>query len=172
MDTYRSRPPPVLTKGGRPPNRRPMARPKKRPDRVDLLTNAAQILDTAGNPAEAEAVRDAVAELTRTKTRETNPTLTLWTFPETWRAAQEAGSIPDLIDAGFTALLAGRFTPTKAPRSAGGGRASFSGRAAVARQQEVADYVAAHADELGWSPSPRQVAAAWLEHKFGPRKRT
>jgi hypothetical protein len=149
-----------------------VARPKKHPDRVELLTSAAQILDTGGNPDEAEAVRDALTELTRVKARADNPTLSLWTYPETWRAAQQAGSIPDLIDEGFKALLAGSFTPKKAPRSAGGGRATFSGRADVERRQAVTAYIKAHADELGWTPSPQQVAAAWLEYKFGPYKRT
>jgi hypothetical protein len=147
-----------------------VARPKKHPDRARLLTSAAQILDTGGNPDEAEAVREALTELTRVKARDDNPTLSLWTHPETWRAAQQAGSIPDLIDEGFKALLAGRFTPKKAPRSTG--RATFSGRADVERRREVTAYIEAHAEEFGWSPSPQQVAAAWLEHKFGPHKRT
>ncbi|MFD0393298.1 hypothetical protein ACFQ3Z_15810 [Streptomyces nogalater] len=58
------------------------------------------------------------------------------------------------------------------PRGAGGAKSNFSARATAERRQEVADYVEAHADELGWSPSPQQVAAAWLEHRFGPHKRT
>jgi hypothetical protein len=149
-----------------------MARPRKRPDREALLTNAAQILDTEGHPEEAAAVRDALAELTRVKARDDNPTLSLWTFRDTWKAAQDAGSIPDLVDEGFTAFLAGRFKPKKAPRTAGGSKGTYSARATSERRQEVADYVAAHAGELGWTPSPQQVAAAWLEHKFGPHKRT
>lgn len=171
MDTYRSRSPSAGPWDGRPPNRRPtVARPRKHPDRVELLTSAAQILDTGGNAAEAEAVREALTELTRVKARGDNPTLRLWTYPETWRAAQQAGSIPDLINEGYTALLAGRFTPKKPAR--GAGRASFSGRATIERQQAVTAYIEEHADALGWSPSPESVAVAWLEHKFGPHKRT
>jgi hypothetical protein len=150
-----------------------VARPKKRPAQAELLTQAAEKLANVGMPEHADAIREALSELTRPKTREDNPTLTVWTTPETWRAAQEAGSVPDIIEEGFAALLAGRFQPTKAQRRTGGpAKGSFSARATVDRQREVADYVDAHADDLGWSPSARQVAAAWLEHKFGPQPRT
>lgn len=174
MDTTRSRPPTVNPPGGRPPNRRAtVARPKKHPAQVDLLTEAADKLAEVGMPEHADAVREALAELTRPKARKGNPTFTVWTTPEIWRAAQEAGSVPDHVEEGFAALLAGRFKPAKARRTTGGpAKDSFSARATVARQREVAEYVAAHADDLGWSPSARQIAAAWLEHKFGPQPRT
>jgi hypothetical protein len=150
-----------------------VARPKKRPAQAELLTQAAEKLANVGMPEHADAIREALTELTRPKAREGNPTLTVWTTPEIWRAAQEAGSVPDLIEEGFAALLAGRFKPAKARRTTGGpAKGSFSARATVDRQREVTDYVAAHADTLGWSPSARQVAAAWLEHKFSPRPRT
>jgi hypothetical protein len=150
-----------------------VARPKKHPAQVDLLTEAADKLAGIGMPKHATAVRDALTELTRPKARAGNPTLTVWTTPEIWRAAQEAGSVTDVVEEAFDALLAGRFKPKKARRTAGGSaKGSFSARATVDRQNEVAEYVAAHADTLGWSPSPRQIAAAWLEHKFGTPPRT
>jgi hypothetical protein len=148
-----------------------LARPKKRPDPA-LVQQAADKLDSIGEPVLAEAVRETLPELTRARARDDNPTLPLYTYRETWKAAQQTGSIPDLIDEGFTALLAGRFKPKPAPRGAGAAKGSFSARASADRRQEVAAYVEAHADELGWSPSPQQVAAAWLEHRFGPHKRT
>ncbi|MFC5654553.1 hypothetical protein [Streptomyces nogalater] len=148
-----------------------MARPKKRPDPA-LVQQAADKLDSIGEPVLAAAVRETLPELTRPRVREGNPTLPLYTYRDTWTAAQKAGSIPDLVEEGFTAFLAGRFKPKPAPRGAGGAKSNFSARATAERRQEVADYVEAHADELGWSPSPQQVAAAWLEHRFGPHKRT
>ncbi|MFE5037129.1 hypothetical protein [Streptomyces sp. NPDC056683] len=147
-----------------------MARPKK--ERTVLLDRAAQILDTDGHVDEAAAVRSALAELTRSRSRDDNPNLSVYTFRETWLTAQQAGSIPDLVEEGFAALLAGRFKPKRAQRGDGSGKANFSARARADRRQEVAAYIEAHADTLGWSPSPQQVAAAWLEHRFGPRKRT
>jgi hypothetical protein len=148
-----------------------LARPKKRPDAA-LVQQAADKLDSIGEPDLAEAVRETLPELTRARAREDNPTLPLYTYRETWRAAQAAGSIPDLVEEGFDAFLAGRFKPKRAPRGAGGDKANFSARATAERRQEVAAYIEAHADDLGWSPSPQQVAAAWLEHRFGPHKRT
>jgi hypothetical protein len=152
-----------------------LARPKKRPHQAELLTEAADFLDEEGRPRHAAAVREALSELTRVKARDDNPTLTLYTYRDTWRAAQAAGSVPDIIDEGFAAFLAGRFKPKKTARGAGGVKGvkgSFSARATVERRDEVLGYAIAHTGELGWSPSPQQVAAAWLEHKYGPHKRT
>ncbi|MFF1284341.1 hypothetical protein ACFVY4_26815 [Streptomyces sp. NPDC058299] len=154
-----------------------MARPKKHPAQTDLLAESAEFLDEAGKPDHAKAVREVLSDLTRSRAREDNPTLSLWTYRETWRAAQDdcekrGRSIPDLVEDGFAAFLAGRFKPKKAQRASGGAKGQFSARASAERRQEVAAYVAAHAESLGWSPSPQQVAAAWLEHKYGPYKRT
>lgn len=176
MDS-RSRPPSARPLGGRPP-RGPttLARPKKRPAQAQLLTEAAQFLDAAEKPEHAEAVREALSDLTRTRVRADNPTFTVYTLREAWQAAQQAAedsdrSVSDLVEEGFAALLAGRFKPKKAPRGAGSEKSTFSARASQERRQEVIDYAAAHADDLGWSPSPQQVAAAWLEHRYGPDSR-
>ncbi|MHB9862011.1 hypothetical protein [Streptomyces sp. YIM S03343] len=148
-----------------------MARPKKRPDHVDLLKQAAEVLDNIGQPQLAQAVRETLPELTRSRERADNPTFRVYTYKDAWEAAQAAGSVAEIIDAGFAALLAGRFKPKQAPRTGGGSKGGFTSRASVDRQQQVAAYVEAHADELGWAPTPNQVASAWIEHKYGPRKR-
>lgn len=171
------RPPSARPPGGRPP-RGPttLARPKKRPAQAQLLTEAAQFLDAAEKPEHAEAVREALSDLTRTRVRADNPTFTVYVHHETWQAAQQAAegsgrSVPDLVEEGFATFLAGDFEPQKAPRGPGSEKDTFSVRAAQERRQEVTDYATAHAADLGWCPSPRQVAAAWLEHRYGPDSR-
>ncbi|MEU2426994.1 hypothetical protein ABZ619_39280 [Streptomyces sp. NPDC007851] len=149
-----------------------MARPRKSPAQTELLTEAAEFLEAAGKPEHAAAVRDALTEVTRSKSREdADPTFTVYVRSSTWRNAQKAGAVPDLIEEGFAALLAGRFKPTR-PARGGGQKGTFSARASHDRREQVTAYVTAHAKKLGWEPSPRQVAAAWLEHKYGAESGT
>ncbi|MEW2301939.1 hypothetical protein AB0958_18530 [Streptomyces sp. NPDC006655] len=150
----------------------------KSTEQVALLTEAVELLAAAGKPRHAEAVQEALAKITDSKASEDNPTLPLWMYRDTWKAAQtycekRGQSVSDVIDEGFKALLAGRFKPKKAPRATGGAKKGpFTARATSERTQQVTDYVTAHAEELGWTPSPSQVAAAWLEHKHGERRHT
>ncbi|WP_128382400.1 hypothetical protein [Streptomyces cavernae] len=141
-----------------------MARPRKT-TLPDLLAAAAERLEALGEPELAAAVRDARAKLTASKASPDNPTLPLYVQRETWERAQAAGSTIDAVEAGFTAFLAGKFTPKPLPR--GGDKTRASSRASSQRTAEVEAYAAAHADELGWTPSASQVANAWLEHKYG-----
>ncbi|MFE2540966.1 aldo-keto reductase family protein [Actinacidiphila glaucinigra] len=145
--------------------RKTLARPRR--TLPDQLATAADRLAAIGEPVLAEAVRKAREELTRSKASDDNPTLPLYLRKETWERAKAAGSTLDAVEAGFVALLAGRFKPQRPPRGGTEPKSNFSSRASVERQAEVVAYVTAHADELGWSPSPGQVAAAWLEHKYG-----
>lgn len=149
--------------------------PKKKPDLVTTVQQAARKLDDVGEPVLASGVREMAQEYTRlsTKSREDNPTLSLWVDTAAFNAAQAAGSVLDIIDQGFLALLAGGFKPQRPRRGASGetARGSRTARATVDRQREVTAYVTAHAEELGWEPTPRQVAAAWIEQQFGPRGR-
>jgi hypothetical protein len=133
----------------------------------DLLDKAAERLEALGEPSElAEAVREAREKLfTRPRARPESSTLSLYVRRETWERAQAAGSTIDAVEAGFAALLAGKFTPQRPPK--GGDKGKFSSRASVQRTAEVEAYVKEHADELGWTPSASQVANAWLEHKYG-----
>jgi hypothetical protein len=132
----------------------------------ELLTKAADRLTGLGEDELAQAVRDAHAQLTKPKASKDSPTLPLYLRRETWERAQAAGSTMDAVEAGFAALLAGRFAPKPLPRG-GGDKGKYSSRASVQRTAQVEAYVADHADELGWTPSASQVAAAWLEHKYG-----
>jgi hypothetical protein len=149
-----------------------LVRPRKSPAQTELLAEAADLLDEAGKPQHADAVRDALAEISRPKAREDlNPTLPVYVRTTTWRAAQQAGAVPKAIEEGFAALLAGRFTPPE-PTRGGGRKSSYSGRAPRELQDQVAEYVTKHAKKLKWSPSPGQVAAAWLEHQYGAESGT
>lgn len=172
MDTNRSRPPSARSPGGRPPQRRAeLARPRKSPAQTELLTEAAELLDGLGKPEHAAAVRDARAEVTRSKAREDlNPTFTVYVRTSTWSNAQKAGAIPALVEEGFAALLAGRFKPK--PPARGGQKGTYSARAPRERHEQVTAYVTKHAKQLGWTPSSKQVAAAWLEHKYGAESGT
>lgn len=169
MDTNRSRPPSARSSGGRPPPRSTdLARPKENPAQIQLLTESVELLESIGKPDHANAVRDALNEATRSKTGEdTSPTFTVYVRTSTWQAAQKAGAIPDLIEEGFAALLAGRFKPTRPVRGGGAKKDTYSARASHERREQVTAYVTRNAKKLGWEPSPRQVAAAWLEHKYG-----
>lgn len=179
MDTYRSRPPSARPRAGRPPNRRPtLARPQTNP-LPGLLDDAAAELAGLGKHKLAAAVREAREKLfTRARSRPDNPTLPLYLRTETWERAQAAGPTADAVEAGFAALLAGKFRP-QPPARGGGPKGKYSTRAEARRQAEVEAYVKAHADELvklGWPqdrlPSASQVANAWLEHKYGKPART
>jgi hypothetical protein len=134
----------------------------------DLLATAAERLEALGEPSElAAAVREAREKLFTRANRANpgNPTLPLYLLRATWERAQAAGPTTDSIEAGFTALLAGRFKPKPLPQ--GGEKGRYSSRASAEQMAAVAAYVEAHAEDLGWTPSPSQVAAAWLEHKYG-----
>jgi hypothetical protein len=131
----------------------------------DLLAKAADRLTDFGETELAAAVREALAKLTASKASPDNPTLPLYVRKETWERAQAAGSTIDAVEAGFAALLSGKFTPQRLPR--GGDKGKYSSRCSAQRQAQVEAHVEAHADELGWAPSASQVAAAWLEHKYG-----
>jgi len=173
VDTNRSRPPLARSPGGRPPPRSAnLVRPRKSPAQTELLTEAVELLEGIGKPDHAGAVREALAEVTRTKGREDiNPTFTVYLRTQTWQDAQKAGPTAELVEEGFAALLAGRFTP-KPPARGGGPKGSYSTRAPRERHDQVEAYVAKHAKKLGWKPSSKQVAAAWLEHKYGAESGT
>jgi len=165
VETNRSRSPSARPRAGRPPNRRPtLARPRTT-QLPDMLIKAADRLADFGEHELAEWVRKAHAQLTRSKASKDSPTLPVYVRRETWERAQAAGSTMDAVEAGFAALLAGRFTPK--PLLRGGEKGRHSSRASVQRTAQVEAYVTEHADELGWTPSASQVAAAWLEHKYG-----
>jgi hypothetical protein len=130
-----------------------------------MLTKAADRLADFGENELADWVRKGREQLTKPKASKDSPTLPVYVRRETWERAQAAGSTMDAVEAGFTALLAGRFTPQPLPR--GGEKKKYSSRASVHRTALVEAYVVEHGDEFGWTPSASQVAAAWLEHKYG-----
>nr|WP_202446850.1 hypothetical protein [Streptomyces sp. SID5468] len=146
-----------------------------------LLVRAADKLNEVGEAQLAEAVRQVLPPVTY---EEDGPggdaVLSLWIRKSTMQAAQRDASergqtVAGIVDAGFTALLAGQFKPTKQPKAPAGSadpKGTTSIRLSATRQAQVADYVNEHADDLGWKPSPAQVAVAWLEHQYPAPSRT
>jgi hypothetical protein len=157
-----------------------VARPKKRPD-PELIAEAAAELEAARRPELAAAVRALLPELTRPRTRAGYPTITLYVWGSTWQAAlaeaeRRGVAVGDLVDEGYAALMAGRWKPRRPKRGEPGAspddrRQNQSTGLDAGRRAQVTAWVAEHADELGWKPSDRQVGAAWLEHKYGPKRR-
>ncbi|MGR3875707.1 hypothetical protein ACUXZZ_45060 (plasmid) [Streptomyces graminifolii] len=149
-----------------------MARTRKNPAQIELITESIDLLVGLGKPDHAEAIRELLPEATRSRAREDiNPTLPVYLRTSTWRAAQQDGAVPKVVEEGFTALLEGRFKPTR-PLRGGEKKSNYSARAPRELQEQVSAYVAQNAKKLGWEPSPAQVAAAWLEHKYGAESGT
>ncbi|MFJ3793922.1 hypothetical protein [Kitasatospora sp. NPDC090091] len=93
-----------------------------------------------------------------------------WTRAQTAAAAVHRRTMEDEINDGFTALLAGTWVPSPPRRAAYGqgaaDRTTRTVRMPATRTAEVAAYVAANAERLGWDPTPAKVAAAWIEEKY------
>ncbi|MFI9331907.1 hypothetical protein ACIGZJ_30750 [Kitasatospora sp. NPDC052868] len=130
-----------------------------------------------------DELADAVAEFLQLKTTkpQDKPNLPMYMSSATWERAKaavaaEGRTMEDEVEAGYTALLSGRWVPDRHPRARHGSGASAAKttknvRVATERTEQVAAYVAAHAEAWGWSPSPAQVGAAWLEAKHGSPSR-
>jgi hypothetical protein len=140
-------------------------------DLRQLVGEAADALDSHGEAGLAAAVRTHLDRTAYVYTGD-KPTLPLYIRTTTWTRAQagtaaEGSSIEQAVENGFEEFLAGRFRPEPQPRGSGAGKATKSTRARQSLREQVAYYAADHADEIGWHPSPGQVAALWLEHLYG-----
>ncbi|MFC5911763.1 hypothetical protein [Streptacidiphilus monticola] len=143
--------------------------PKSSPSLRERAEAAARFLDQAGEPAHAETVRE-LAE--RAAGRRGTPALVTYVYEDTWRQVlADPTPTTELIEQGYAALLAGTWRPRRPARAKRGGPARTQGntRFSKERREEVAQYIAAHADEIGWEPTADQVASAWLEENFPPR---
>lgn len=145
------------------------------------LTVASDRLRESGDPDLAEAI-DAVTaprgwELLKKPAKETtaDPNMALWMNKAIKDAihakARAAGdSLPDVVDEGFRAFLAGDFVPAKPLRSARGS-ATPKDNLNVRPSKELRDQVEAlcpeRSAELGWKVTPGLVAAAWLYEEYG-----
>lgn len=91
-------------------------------------------------------------------------------------AEQEASdSLTADVEEGLEAFVAGDFSPQPAARSAYGAgeeKVNLNVRVSAELKARVEQAALDRADELGWTPKPMHVAAAWLNHKYPAPKKT
>ena len=138
---------------------------------------AAEFLASLGTPEAAEHAENlrAYAERTRRRPVAGNPGLSLYVNTAAWaeatKEAERTGvTVTQMVDRGFDEFLSGRFVPPAPVRARRGtaDRTSGTVRATPGRRAEITAYAEANAERIGWTPSPQQVAVAWLEHLYVP----
>ncbi|WP_042174597.1 hypothetical protein [Streptomyces sp. NBRC 110035] len=145
------------------------------------LTVASDRLRQSGDEDLAEAI-DAVTaprgwELLKKPVKETaaDPNMALWmnkTIKDAILAASRVAgdSLPDVVDQGFRAFIAGDFVPAKPLRSARGSatpKDNLNVRPSKTLRDQVEALCPAKSTELGWQVTPGLVAAAWLYEEYG-----
>lgn len=152
----------------------------KGPTDPRTLRTKVKLAVTALREHDEHDLADAVAEFLQLKTTkpQDKPNMPMYISRATWDrakagAAAAGRTMETEIDAGFRALLAGRWVPDRHPRArhssgATAEKTTKNVRMDSARTEEVAAYVTEHAEAWGWSPSPAQVGVAWLEATYPP----
>ncbi|MEU9947012.1 hypothetical protein [Streptomyces sp. NPDC047939] len=149
------------------------------------LTAASHKLREIGSPDLAEAVDEALTprglgalrNAVEADNKDPNLTIALSVADRDRikAAPQPAGrSLQKDVADGFAAFIAGTFTPEQPARAAYGSAAAkvnLNVRAQADLTAAVKQAAEDRADELGWTPKPMHVAAAWLLKQYpAPKK--